>query len=137
MLAQVLLIASAVILLLLGTLHLFYTVASNKFSPRDQELESRLKSVSPVISRQTTMWKAWVGFNLSHSIGAIFFGAVYCYLALAHALILFQSYVLLGLGATVLIGYLVLAKLYWFSVPFRGIALALGLYLAAVVASAV
>jgi hypothetical protein len=27
------------------------------------------------------MWKAWVGFNASHSYGAILFGLVYGYLA--------------------------------------------------------
>ncbi len=28
-----------------------------------------MQQVSPVITRQTTMWKAWVGFNASHSYG--------------------------------------------------------------------
>jgi len=134
-LAQSLIVASAAILFLFGSLHAFYTFASNKFSPRDPELEQRLKAVSPVISRQTTMWKAWVGFNASHSLGAILFGAVYIYLSLYHALLLFQSYFLLGLGVIVLIAYLIVAKLYWFSAPLRGIALALGFYLAAIVAS--
>ncbi len=137
MLAQSLLLASAAIIFLLGTLHLVYTFASDKFSPRDPALEERLKAVSPVISRQTTMWKAWVGFNASHSLGAILFGAVYGYLSLRHAPFLFQSYFLLGLGATILIAYLILAKVYWFSAPLRGIALALGLYVAGVVASRV
>lgn len=116
---------------------MLYTFTSNKFSPRDPALEERLKVVSPVISRKTTMRKAWVGFNASHSLGAILFGAVYGYLSLHDAPFLFQSYFLLGLGATVLIAYLILARLYWFSVPFRGIALALCLYLAAIVASRV
>ncbi len=92
MLAQSLLLASATVILLLGSPHLAYTVVSKKFSPRDSDLEARLKAVSPVISRQTTMWKAWVGFNLSHSLGAILFGAVYGYLSLRHASLLFRSY---------------------------------------------
>jgi hypothetical protein len=128
MLAQSLIAASAVIILLLGTVHLVYTFTSNKFSPRDQELEARLKLISPIISKETTMWKAWVGFNASHSLGAILFGAVYGYLAIFHYSFLLQSSFLAILGVILLVGYLVLAKLYWFSVPFRGIAFASVLY---------
>jgi hypothetical protein len=35
------------------------------------------------------MWKAWIGFNASHSFGLILFGTVYAYLALAHGSFLF------------------------------------------------
>lgn len=81
------------------------------------------------------MWKAWVGFNASHAFGAILFGAVYGYLALAHGAILFQSQFLLLLGLLLLGGYVFLGKRYWFSVPFRGILLAAVLYAIALVAS--
>jgi hypothetical protein len=53
-LPQALIIASATIILALGVAHLFYTVASRKFHPRDTDLEARLKVISPVISRETT-----------------------------------------------------------------------------------
>jgi hypothetical protein len=48
-----------------------------------------MSATAPVISRETTMWKAWIGFNASHSLGAILFGLVYGYLALAHPAFLF------------------------------------------------
>jgi hypothetical protein len=64
--ASVLVAASAAIILLLGAMHLLYTFRSNKFHPRDPALLLRLQQDSPVISRQTTMWNAWVGFNASH-----------------------------------------------------------------------
>jgi hypothetical protein len=79
------------------------------------------------------MWRAWVGFNASHSFGAILFGAVYGYLAVVHSAFLFQSPFLLLLGLLLLAGYVVLGKLYWFSVPFRGIVLATVLYVAALI----
>jgi hypothetical protein len=44
-----------------------------------------------VLTRQTTMWRAWIGFNASHSMGAVFFGLVYGYLALLHVELLFRS----------------------------------------------
>jgi hypothetical protein len=121
---------SAAVILSMGLLHLLYTFYGTKLLPRDTELLVRMREVSPVISRQTTMWKAWVGFNASHSFSAILFGFVYGYLALLHAAFLFQSTFLLLLGLALLLGYLGLAKSYWFSAPLRGILLATVLYAA-------
>jgi hypothetical protein len=131
--ASSLVTASAAIILLLGLVHLLYTFHGTKLHPRDPQLIVKLKEVSPVITRQTTMWKAWVGFNASHSFGAILFGAVYGYLAVVHSTVLFRSPFLLGLGLLLLVGYVFLGKLYWFSVPFRGIVLATVLYVGGVV----
>jgi len=127
--------ASAAIILLLGLVHLLYTFYGPKLFPRDRELQTRMQEVSPVISRQTTMWKAWVGFNASHGCGAILFGAVYGYLALAHSAFLFQSIFLLSLGLLLLFGYVFLAKRYWFRTPLRGILLATFLYALALIVS--
>jgi hypothetical protein len=132
-LASMLMVASAAVIFLLGALHLSYTFGGTKLHPRDAELRARLDQVSPVITRQTTMWKAWIGFNASHSYGALLFGAVYGYLALVHTTVLFQSWFLLGLGLLFLVGFAVLAKRYWFSVPFRGILLATAFYVSALV----
>jgi hypothetical protein len=129
--------ASACVALVLGLLHLLYTFHGSNLHPRDTELQARMRQVSPVISRETTMWKTWVGFNASHSFGAILFGAIYGYLALAHSSFLFQSWYLLLLGLLLLIGYAILGKLYWFSVPFRGILLATALYATALIITAV
>ena len=81
-----------------------------------------------MISRETTMWKTWIGFNASHSFGAILFGAVYGYLAINDGVFLFQSRFLLLLGLLFLAGYVFLGKRYWFSAPFRAIAVATALY---------
>jgi hypothetical protein len=126
--APLLVAASAAIVLLLGLLHLLYTFSGPKLLPRDRELQARMQEVSPVITRQTTMWKAWVGFNASHSCGLILFGAVYGYLALAHSDFLFQSLFLLSLGLILLLAYVFLARKYFFRIPFRGVLLATFLY---------
>jgi hypothetical protein len=94
-----------------------------------------MSAVSPVITRQTTMWKAWVGFNASHSFGAILFGLVYGYLALLHPAFLFDSAFLLIVGLAVLGGYAFLGARYWFSVPFRAILLSLALYAFALISA--
>jgi len=115
----------AAILLTLGSVHLAYTFLPGKFRPREAALEARLKEVSPVITNQTTMWKAWVGFNASHSLGAMLFGVLYLYLAIAQGALLIASPFLSTVGFVFLAAYLALAKLYWFSVPLGGVALAI------------
>jgi uncharacterized membrane protein len=128
--------ASAAILLALGSLHLLYTFRGPKLLPGDASLQQRMSEVSPVITRETTMWKAWIGFNASHSFGAILFGVVYGYLSLVHRAILFGSAFLLAVGLVLLLGYAFLGKRYWFSVPFRGILASLVLYGLAVASAA-
>jgi hypothetical protein len=76
------------------------------------------------------MWKAWIGFNASHSLGAILFGTMFGYLALQQPALLLHSYFLGFSGLIVLCAYLAMAKLYWFARPFQGISLALVCYVA-------
>jgi hypothetical protein len=136
-LASYLLTGSAALLLVLGGLHLLYTFHGPKLLPRDAELQQHMSAVSPVITRETTMWKAWIGFNATHSFGAILFGLVYGYLALLHPSFLFESAFLLVVGFVLLGGYTFLGVRYWFSVPFRGILFSLVLYASALVSAAV
>lgn len=124
MLARVLMTASATIILVLGLIHLLYTFRGPKLTPRDPALKAAMQSGTMVITRETTVWKAWIGFNASHSFCAILFGLIYGYLALAHPAFLFHSRFLLAVGLGLLAGLLFLGKRYWFSVPFRGIVVA-------------
>ena len=50
----------------LGLIHLLYTFYGPKLLPGDRDLRARTQEVSPVITRETTMWKAWITFNASH-----------------------------------------------------------------------
>ena len=134
-LPQKLMTASALVIALLGSIHLSYTFRGNKLYPRDTHLEREMHQVSPVLTRQTTMWKAWIGFNASHGFGAIFFGLIYGYLALVQAELLFHSHYLLLVGMAMLVGYTFLAKAYWFSIPLVGVLLSTALYVAAFVAN--
>jgi len=124
---------SAAIVGLLGALHLLYTFDGKKLKPRDTHLERQMEQVSPEISRRTTMWLAWIGFNASHSFGALFFALIYAYLGLVHPAFLFDSLFLLALGFAMLVGYAWLGWKYWFRIPLGGIVLALALYSWAVV----
>lgn len=131
--SMVLMVASAVMLFVLGTLHLIYTFVGQKLTPRDHALQIRMSEVSPVISKETTMWRCWIGFNASHSVAAMLFGLVYGFLAIAHYSLLFSSPYLLIVGLLTVGGFFVLGKLYWFSAPFIGIGISLACYVASII----
>jgi hypothetical protein len=126
--------AAACIVALLGSIHLLYTYWGPKLLPRDPVTVERMQGDTLRITRQTTLWNAWIGFNASHSLGAIVFGVFYAYFALWHADWLAQSLFLRATGLAVLVIYVVLARRYWFSIPLRGLALALVLYAAGLAA---
>ena len=130
--AEMLLAASGSIILALGAAHLVFTFWGTKLTPRDPNLQEAMKAVSPVITHDTTMWKAWVGFNASHSLGAIFIGQSFVYLAFAQAQLFFGSVYLQVVGLAFLVAYLVLGWRYWFKVPFSGISLSLVFYVASI-----
>jgi len=130
---QVLVASSSFILLFLGSVHLLYTFRGTKLHPRDHAVQSAMAGDSPVLTHQTTMWRAWIGFNASHSYGAMLFGLVYGYLALFQPAVLFGSAFLITVALAFLAGLLVLAKAYWFSIPYRGVLLSISLFVAALV----
>jgi hypothetical protein len=55
-LASALLAASAFVLLVMVSLHLFLILRGSSFHPRD------------AVTRHTSMWKAWVGFNATATV---------------------------------------------------------------------
>ena len=135
MAARVLMVVSASIVLTLGVVHFAYTFWGQNLMPRDHALQSSMSQVSPFITRETTMWRCWVGFNASHSMGLILFGLVFGYLALAHGQLLFRSPFLLVVGLAMLGGFVVLCKVYFFSVPLRGVSISLACYVASIALS--
>ena len=135
LIARVLMVFSASIILTLGVLHLVYTFWGPKLTPRDPALQVTMSHTSPVITNQTTMWRTWVGLNASHSMGAILFGLLYGFLAIAHGQLLFKSPFLLIVGLAMLGGLFALCRVYWFSVPFTGVGISLACYIASIAAS--
>lgn len=137
MAATVLMVLSAGLLLAIGLLHLVYTFHGPKLRPRDRSLQIRMDEVSPVITRETTMWRCWLGFNVTHSMCLMLFGLVYGFLAIFHASVLFASAYLLGVGLLLVGGMVALSKAYFFRSPFVAVSTGLVLYVASFVAAMV
>jgi hypothetical protein len=135
MAAKILMVLSASIVFTLGVVHLVYTFWGPTFTPRDPALQISMSQIAPVISKETTMWRCWVGFSATHSMGLILFGLVFGFLALAHGPLLFQSPFLLVVGLAMLGGIVVLCKVYFFSAPFTGMSISLACYVASIALS--
>jgi hypothetical protein len=133
--ARILMVLSASIVFTLGVVHFVYTFWGPRLTPRDPALQISMSQISPVITKETTMWRCWVGFNATHSMGLILFGLIFGFLALAHGQLLFHSPFLLVVGLTMLGGLAVLFKVYFFSAPFTGICISLARYVASIALS--
>ena len=129
MLARILIFASSFIMVLLGGIHLLYTFSGNKLAPRDPAVQQAMNATPMVLTSETTVGRAWIGFNASHSMCAVFFGLVFGFLAFSHPELLFRSAYLQLLGVALLVGFVVLARLYWFSIPLLGVTGALACFL--------
>ncbi len=121
MIEQTLLIIGATVFGILGTAHLLFTIFTNKFNAFDKTVTKAMKNTSPVLTKETTMWDAWVGFNASHSLGAMLITAFYVPLAVTNMAFIRESLWFSILPVIIGLAYLVLAKKYWFKIPFIGI----------------
>ncbi len=123
-----LLLAAGAIFVLRGGLHALYTLADERrprrIGPDDPAVREAMAGTGVRLARGgTTMWRAWIGFNLSHALGAVLFGALVMLLGLSWQEPTPPRFILLlPLGVTVI--YLALSIRYWFRTPTAGIALA-------------
>ena len=134
MLAQSLFVLGAAIMGLLGSVHLAYTFFGHRLDPRDPAAIHAMRATSPRLASKTTIWQCWIGFNASHSLGAMLFAAVYLLLAVGHIEVLRASSGLAWLAVAGSAAYLALARRYWFQVPFTGILIAAACFLAGAIA---
>ncbi|WP_418637826.1 LIC_13387 family protein [Winogradskyella sp.] len=126
---QYLWIIGTLIFIILGSIHLIYTFFTNKFSSRNSAVIAEMKLSHPILTKQTTLWKAWVGFNASHSIGVLFFGIINLYLMLNYYDTFKSDHFFIILNIFIACFYIWLSKKYWFNVPFIGASIGLICYL--------
>jgi hypothetical protein len=118
---DILFAVGAALFALLGVAHGVLTLrdlhAPRAFTPTDESVRRAMAETPLRFAPQTTMWKAWVGFNLSHSLGLVIFGTFFGALAL-HDFGTVADHPLVRFGAAAggLI-YFVLALRFWFWIP--------------------
>lgn len=121
MIAKYLWQTGSVILVILGSTHLYYTFFTDKFSSLNGKVIEEMKASSPILTQELTMWKAWIGFNGSHSSGVVFIGLINYYLAHRYFAFLQSDHYFFLFTMLTVSFYVWLAKEYWFAVPFIGV----------------
>jgi hypothetical protein len=121
----------------LGGLHASYTLLDlrnpRRLVPADPSVAHAMANSALKLSGgRTDMWRAWIGFNFSHSLGLLLVAGLALWAGSRT-----NTLPLGTLPALALIGcvYLVLALLYWFRTPAIGVAIGTGCFAAAWVLS--
>ena len=128
MMVGTLICIAGVIYGLLGSLHALYTFLDmrnpRRIIPDDPAVIAAMQASKIRLTRgESTMWQGWVGFNLSHSLGALMFAAA-CFIVVAClGIFALSPWALFALAAVSAL-YLLLATQYWFRIPILGTAMA-------------
>ena len=133
--ARYLFMGGAAPFLLLGIAHALATPLApgdrKGLSPRDPALAAAMQGTTPRLTRRTDLWLTWVGFNLSHSLGAVAFAGFVLAVGLTPGGFAVMAPVCVPLATIVSAAYVALGLLYWFRTPIVGCALSLACFVAA------
>jgi hypothetical protein len=128
MLTGALLCIAGLVYGLLGLLHALYTLLDirdpRRIVPDDPQVLAAMQASKIRLTRgESTMWEGWVGFNLSHSLGALMLAAACFIVAACFRIFAFSPWALFALACVSAV-YLLLAVQYWFRIPIIGTAVA-------------
>jgi len=130
---RLLLLTGAAIFAILGALHLLYTFTGTRLQPRDAAAIAAMQATHPRLAPATTVWRAWIGFNASHSLGALVFAAFVIGLAGWRMDVIRDAPAFAWLAAANALAWTWLAWRYWFRIPLAGLAVASACFLVAAV----
>ncbi|HEY2386437.1 MAG TPA: hypothetical protein VGK30_05715 [Candidatus Binatia bacterium] len=126
-------LAGALPALFLGIAHLVVTPLAldrpKGLSPRDPALAEAMARTSILLTRRVDMWRAWIGFNLSHGVGVTLFAVVVLLVGRSDASFAAQADVFVPLAVLVSGTYVALGLRYWFRSPVLGCSLSFVLFL--------
>jgi hypothetical protein len=130
----ILLILGGAVFGVLGALHAVYTLLDlrnpRRLVPADPSVaQAMANSALRLSGGRTDMWRAWIGFHFSHSLGVLLVGALGvwagCRIKVLPVDIVIPALTMIGCA------YEVLAMLYWFRIPAIGVAVGTGCFAAA------
>ena len=107
--------------IILGTVHMLVAVGEvfrpRLLTPRDDHVREAMCATSLRLRRGWVMWPAWLGFNITHGLGLVFFGLVLLLIAVDDCRVVAALDVLMPLAVAVSVTYVVLAIRFFFNVP--------------------
>ncbi len=125
--ARLLFVLGTLPFIVLGTGHALGafgdTFRPRLFTPRDDDVRRGMMGTSLRLTHRANVWRAWLGFNLSHGLGLIFFGLILLLLSLDDFQLLMSFNAVMPFALAIAVAYFILAVRFWFRVPAAGCAL--------------
>jgi hypothetical protein len=122
----------------LGLLHAratpLATTDRKGLSPSDAALSEAMARGRVLLTKQVDVWSGWVGFNLSHSLGAVAFGAFVLVVGRSAGSYAAEVAFCGPLAVAVSGAFLAIGVRYWFRTPIIGCAVAFACFALAWVA---
>ncbi|MCG8607662.1 hypothetical protein MJD09_22090 [bacterium] len=96
-----------------------------RYVPASDEVLEGMRGTHLKIAVHVNMWRAWLGFNISHGLGLFLFGTVYLTITVFDFSFIVYCQPLIPIAIFGSAGYLLLALRYWFYAPAVGSGLGL------------
>jgi hypothetical protein len=134
--ARALLFMGALIFFALGVYHGILTLRDlslpRAFTPTDEGVRRAMQESRLALNPRVNLWEAWIGFNLSHSLGVVLFGGGLITIAWLHFPVFARSPSMQVAALAVAAAYLILSLRFWFWVPAIGVGIGLACFLASI-----
>ena len=131
--AQVLLFTGALIFFVFGAYHGILTLRDlslpRAFTPTDESVRRAMQESRVALNPRVNLWEAWLGFNLSHSLGLVLFGGGLITIAWLHFPVFAQSPSMQVTALVVAAAYLILSVRFFFRGPAIGTGIGLACFL--------
>ena len=119
--SKLLFLAGAVSFSTLGLAHALLAIRDlripRSFTPTDDNVRLAMVDARLRLAPQTTIWRSWLGFNLSHSLGLVVFGGLLTGIAVRDFDFVASSPFLKASSVIVALLYLGMAIRFWFWLP--------------------
>ena len=134
-LGRYLFLAAGVVFVLLAVTHVVLTPQRTDehrgLAPAEQAVAESMARARVRLSDSMDMWRAWVGFNLSHSLGVGFLGLTILLIGRTSTSFAYNAALFLPLAIAASLAYLAIALVYWYRGPVIGVGAAVVLLVSA------
>lgn len=119
--ARLLFELGALLFIILGVVHALAALG-DVFRPRvltrsDDDVRRAMIATNLKLTHRMNLWRAWLGFNITHGLGLVFFGLSLLLIALDDFQVVIALDFLMPLAVAVSVTYHVLAVRFFFYVP--------------------
>jgi hypothetical protein len=134
-LSRYLFLAAGVVFVLLAVTHVVLTPQRPEerkgLAPVDRAIAESMARAPVRLSHTMNMWGAWVGFNLSHSLGVGLLGLMILLIGRTPSSFVYNAAFFLPLAIVASLAYLAIAFVYWYRGPVIGVGVAVVLLMSA------